>query len=103
MLTASPEQQAQLRSTLALPGNLEFNGALYYVDRIQAPYGFGQTTIQDYLRLDLGLVWRPTKSLEVGVWGQNLMDDRHAEFTSYKTALITEVPRSVLGKITWRF
>jgi outer membrane receptor protein involved in Fe transport len=99
----SPEHQAQLRSTLDLPGNLEFNGAVYYVDSINVPYGLGQMNLPAYVRLDLGLVWHPTKSLDIGVWGQNLTEDAHAEFTSYKTPLVTEIPRSVMGKITLRF
>ena len=99
----SPGQQAQLRSTLDLPGNLEFNGAAYYVDSINVPYGLGQMNLPAYVRLDLGLVWHPTKSLEIGIWGQNLTEDAHAEFTSYKTPLVTEIPRSVMGKITLRF
>jgi iron complex outermembrane receptor protein len=103
ILEASPEHQVQLRSEVDLPGHLEFNGAVYYVDQIAAPYGLGQTEIPAYVRLDLGLVWHPTKSLEIGLWGQNLLADRHAEFTSYKTSLITEIPRGVLGKITWKF
>jgi hypothetical protein len=56
-----------------------------------------------YVRLDLGVVWHPTKYLEIGVWGQNLTEERHTEFTSYKTSPITEIPRSVMGRITWRF
>lgn len=102
-LDAAPEQQFQLRSTLKLPAHLEFNGAVYYVDEILAPYGTSHLVIPAYVRLDLGLVWHPCKSLELGIWGQNLIDDRHSEATSYKTPLITEVPRGVLGKITWRF
>jgi iron complex outermembrane receptor protein len=100
---ASPEQQFQLRSSMNLPGHLEFNSALFYVDQIQAPYGTGQIAIPSYVRLDVGVVWHPLKSLELGVWGQNLLDNRHPEFTSYKTPLITEVPRGVMAKITWRF
>jgi outer membrane receptor for monomeric catechols len=102
-LSSSPEHQAQLRSELDLPGHLEFNSAVYYVDQIEAQYGLGQTAIPAYVRLDLGLVWHPTKNLELGVWGQNLLQDQHAEFTSYKTSLITEIPRSVMGKVTWKF
>jgi hypothetical protein len=49
------------------------------------------------------VTWRPLKSLEIGIWGQNLADNRHAEFTNYKTTVLTEIPRSVLGKVTWRF
>jgi iron complex outermembrane recepter protein len=102
-LEASPENQFQLRSSLDLTRNLELNGAVYYVEHFDAPYGTGATTIPSYVRLDLGLVWHVTKSLELGVWGQNLVDDRHPEFTSYKTAVITEIPRTFLAKITWRF
>ena len=102
-LQAGPQYQAQIRSALDLPDHFELNGALYYVDQIETPYGISQTTIPDYFRLDVGVVWHPTKNLEIGIWGQNLLTDQHAEFASYKTALITEIPRSVLGKITWKF
>jgi len=98
------EHQFQFRSELDLPGNLEFNSAVYYcMNSIESPYGLGATQIPSYVRLDLGLVWHATKNLELGIWGQNLIDDRHTEFTSYKTSQITEIPRSVMGKITWRF
>ncbi|MDR3458328.1 MAG: TonB-dependent receptor [Verrucomicrobiae bacterium] len=102
-LDSAPEHQFQLRSELDLPGNLEFNSAIYYVGTIEAPYGLGEADLASYVRLDLGLVWHATKNLEFGVWGQNLIDDRHAEFTSYKTSLITEIPRSFMGRVTWRF
>jgi iron complex outermembrane receptor protein len=100
---ASPEQQAQVRSEMKLPQNLQFNAAAYYVDQIYAPYGIANVKIPSYVRLDLGLVWHPRQALELGIWGQNLIDGRHSEFASYKTPLITEIPRSFLAKITWRF
>jgi iron complex outermembrane recepter protein len=99
----SPEQQFQLRSTVDLAHNLHFNAAASYVDQIHAPYGVGQITVPAYVRLDIGLVWQAHKSLELGIWGQNLLDGRHPEFSSYKTPLITEVPRGVMGRITWSF
>lgn len=102
-LETAPQQQFQVRSALDLPHHLEMNTAVYYVDQIQTPYGVGLATIPSYVRLDVGLVWRPLKSLDLGLWGQNLADDRHMEFTSYKTPLETEIPRSVMGKVTWRF
>lgn len=103
VLQGSPEQQFQLRSTLDLPAHLELSGALFYVDQVQAPYGSGLARVPSYVRLDVGVVWRPTSSLEVGLWGLNLADDRHLEFTSYKTSLLTEVPRGFVGRLTWRF
>ncbi len=99
----NPEQQVQLRSYLDLPWHTEFNGALYYVDRQNAAAGLGMVTIPAYVRLDLGLVWHPTKSLEIGIWGQNLIDGRHAEFPNLKSPVQTEIPREILGKISWRF
>src|ERR1041385_7442046 len=65
---ASPEQQFQVRSGFNLPYNFEWNTAVYYVGEIQAPYvnGNGAISIPAYVRLDLGLTWHPTKSLELG-------------------------------------
>jgi len=102
-LQSGPQHQAQLRSSLDLPYHLELNGVLSYVGEEQAHYGLAQTTIPDYFRLDVGVIWHATKNLEIGVWGQNLASDRHLEYVSYKTVLLTEIPRSVVGRITWRF
>ena len=99
----NPENQFQLRSYLDLPWNLEFNAAGYYVDHQVAAAGLGTTTIPAYFRLDLGLVWHPTKSLEIGVWGQNLTEDRHAEFPNLNSSVQTEIPREVTGRIIWKF
>jgi hypothetical protein len=99
----SPQQQFQIRSYLDLPHHLEFNGALCYVDQINVQSGPVVAPIASYVKLDLGLVWHPTKSLELGVWGKDLLKREHAEFGSIDTALITEIPRTVMGTITWRF
>lgn len=99
----SPQNQFQIRSYLDLPHNVELNGAVYYVDQVSPVFGLGETSIPEYVRLDLGLTWRPTKSLEIGVWGQNLLQGRHLEFTDVNSSVITEIPPSVTGKITWHF
>ena len=99
----NPEQQFQLRSYVDLPWNLEFNSALFYVDQQVAASGLGTATIPAYVRLDLGMVWHPNKSWELGIWGQNLLYDRHREFPSLKSSVSTEVPRSITGRITFKF
>jgi iron complex outermembrane receptor protein len=101
--SSSPQQQFQIRSYLDLPKNVEFNAALYYTDRITTKSGSGTVPIASCVKLDLGLTWRPAKPLEIGIWGKNLLQDEHAEFGSQESALITEIPRSVMGKITWHF
>ena len=100
---SGPEHQAQLRSSLDLPHHFELNGDVSFVDQVTTPALLGQISVPSYVRLDLGLVWHPTKNLELGIWGQNLAQGLHAEYTSYKTPLITEIPRGVMARITVHF
>ncbi len=99
----SPRQQFQIHSTLDLPHHVELNAAAYYVGSIITSVGQTAVPIPSYLRLDLGLVFHPGESLELGVWGVNLLDGRHLEFTGPQSVTIAEIPRGVTGKITWRF
>jgi iron complex outermembrane receptor protein len=102
----SPEHQFNVRSSVDLGRGWEFDSALYYVDQVksQSQNVTGAfTTIPAYVRMDLGLTWRPNDHLEFSVWGQNLLDGGHTEFASYKTPNTAEIPRSIFGKITWRF
>jgi iron complex outermembrane receptor protein len=93
-----PEQMAQLRSNLNITKDLEFNSALYYVDHITAQGAGG------YLRMDLGLTWRPTQNLELAIWGQNLLDRSHREFNDMLyLARPAEVPRAMYVQATVRF
>ncbi|MBN1764551.1 MAG: TonB-dependent receptor [Sedimentisphaerales bacterium] len=71
----TPEHQFQVRSYLDITANLELNSALYFYDNVPAG------GISDYTRLDVGLTWRPTNRLELSLWGQNLLDSQHPEYT----------------------
>jgi iron complex outermembrane recepter protein len=99
----SPLQQFQIRSYLDLPYHLELNGAAFVVGRSTGPLATGFEEIPSYVRADLGLIWHPLKWLEVGIWGQNLLQSEHIEFSSQQTPALTQVPRSVLAKVTARF
>jgi iron complex outermembrane receptor protein len=99
----SPQQQFQIRSYLNLPYDLELNGAVAYVDEVMPQSGPVRVYIPAYVRVDVGMSWHATKNLEFGVWGQNLLDNQHAEFRSVSSTVATEIPRSVVGKMTWRF
>ncbi len=99
-----PEQRVSVRSYLDLPWNLELNGFASYVNSVEALNQSNTTAvIPAYLRVDAGIVWRPRPALEIGIWGQNLLDNQHPEFTSQGTSAITEVPRSVVARFTLRF
>jgi iron complex outermembrane recepter protein len=101
--SSSPQHQFELRSYLDLPWRWEFNAALYYVDDIVTPSGGSVAQIPAYVRVDFGFTWRPAPTLEMGLWAKNLSSSEHREFASQETTLITDIPRAVLAKISWRF
>lgn len=93
----TPKHQIQLRSSLGLRSNLDWDTALYFVGLLSD----GQ--IPGYTRFDTQLRWRIFESFEFSVTGQNLFEGRHAEFADAFGIDHTLVRRSVLGKLTWRF
>ena len=99
----TPEHQFQIHSYLDLPWRLQWHAAIYRIGGIVAPLDNDRVPVGAYTRLDLGLSWQPASHIELSIVGQNLLDRRHAEYGSFKTATLTEVPRSVHGRVTWRF
>lgn len=93
----SPQHQWQLHSYLDLPHNVNLDTALYYVGDLAAQ------GMPSYTRLDIRLGWKLYKDLELSLAGQNLMDNQHPEFSASSGQLSSEVPRTVYGKVTWRF
>jgi iron complex outermembrane receptor protein len=81
-----------------LPHDVALDCVLRYVDRLPA------LNLGSYLGLDLRVSWRPTRHLEFSIVGQDLLDNRHAEFRpSFIATQETEVQRGVYGKVLWRF
>jgi iron complex outermembrane receptor protein len=93
----SPQNQFQIHSYLDLARNLDLSSALYYVDSLP------DQSVSSYFRVDLGLTWRINQSWAIGVFGQNLLDHEHVEFGSYRTPALTEIPRGIYAKISWKF
>ena len=93
----SPQNQFQIRSYLDLCHNVDFSSAVSYVETLP------NQNVASYVRLDLGLNWRVNQSWDIGVFGQNLLQNSHVEFGSYRTPQLTEIPRSVYAKITYKF
>src|SRR6266545_526140 len=69
-----PENRALLRSLIDLPGNVELDGWLRWVDRLPAP------EVPSYFDLDLHLGWHPRPPLELALIGRNLLHGAHEEF-----------------------
>ena len=99
----SPRHQVQLHSYVNLPHDLELNTSAYFVSQINPSSSSIRLPVSSYVRLDLGLTWHPCRSVEIGIWGQNLLSDHHPETASSRTTFQTEIPRSVVGKFAWRF
>ncbi len=99
----SPQHQFQIRSYLDLPRHWELNGAAYYVGAVKPQAGPSRVRVPAYTRADLGLVWRPTDALELGLWGQNLIGRRHQEYPVIVSPVLTEVPRGFEAKLSWKF
>ena len=95
----SPSHQFTCRSFIDLPGHLEFDTTLFYVDNLSSTY----MHIPSYTRLDLRLGWQPRPNLELSLKLENLLDNRHPEYGSSDGIVTTQVPRSFYGKITWQF
>ena len=101
----SPLHQWSLRSSMNLGENVEFDLWARYAGKLKAIDGSNATIdIDDFLTLDARLGWKPTRSLEVALVGQNLLDDSHPEFASeIFNTLPTEVQRAALVQFTYTF
>jgi len=92
----SPRQQAQLRSSIQLFSDWEFDVAVYYVDELSS------LNVDAYTRVDLRLGRQLYKNLDVSLVVQNLQDKRHAEFVPVDLRN-SEVPRMLYGQLIWQF
>lgn len=92
----NPHHQFQFLSRLDLPHNVQFDVSAYWVDRLPG------IDIPPYARLDVRVGWRPIKSLDISLIGQNLLDDRHPEFRNRRDP-IAEQQRSGLIRVSWMF
>lgn len=90
-----PRNQLLIQSMLDLPGDLQLDAVVRYVDALPDPH------VPAYVSLDLRLAWNPTEHLELSLVGQNLLDERHAEFIPASPAP-RAIERSVYGQIAWR-
>jgi iron complex outermembrane receptor protein len=91
----SPEHQFLVRSQLDLPAGVTLDGRVKYVGPLESVPG--------YTRVDIATTWKLRPKLELLLAVFNLLDDHHPEFASDLVWSATEVQRSVLAKVSWRF
>ncbi|MDO8586370.1 MAG: TonB-dependent receptor [Armatimonadota bacterium] len=93
----SPRWQFNLRSYLDLGKAWEFDTMLYWVGKLR------DGDVPGYARLDLRLGRKTISGVDVSVGVRNLLDPRHAEFTTSRGDSVNEVPRSVYARVDWKF
>jgi iron complex outermembrane receptor protein len=92
---SSPRHQAVVQPILTLPRGWEIDQTYRYVSALPA------RAVPAYATLDARVAWRATPSLIVGVTGQNLFQDRHAEF-GHDPGPVVMISRAVVASATWR-
>jgi iron complex outermembrane receptor protein len=94
----TPDHQAQLRSSVSLPKNLQWNASAYFVNRLPAQ------SVPAYTRLDTGLTWRTGEHISISAVGQNLFSDHHLEYSGPNASVQPGLMRrSAYAKIAWSF
>jgi iron complex outermembrane recepter protein len=96
---STPRQQARVQSAVDLTPRLSWNLAAGFMDRLEAQ------NVPSYTRLDTGLIWRIRHNIRLGVYGQNLLRDRHLEYfdPAGSSTRATLIRRSGYAKLTWWF
>lgn len=89
------EHQFLIESEMKLPVRLQLGTVLRYVGKLPKPY------VPHYFGLDLNLGWEITKTIELNIVGQNLLQEHHVEFIPSSPSA-REIERSVYGKVTFR-
>lgn len=100
--TADPKNQINLGTSIDLPGNVEIDGLLRWVDELQVNNGGQPATVPSYFDLTLRLGVHLTDNVEFSINGANLLQDRHVEIGSPGLNRV-EVQRSIFAKVALRY
>jgi iron complex outermembrane recepter protein len=92
----SPRNTASITSTLEPAPHWELVTVARYVGSV------GYYQIPSYFECALQLAWRPDDDWEIALVGQNLLHDRHTELSPALAGPVTEVPRDIYLKVTWK-
>jgi iron complex outermembrane receptor protein len=95
--SATPHHQWDLRSNFDLTRKIQLDASLYYTAAML------QTGIPQHLRGDLHIGWRVAPKVELSAGVQDAFEARHLEYESTRFNQISEVPRNIYGRLTWRF
>ncbi len=99
----SPHNMFNIRSHYDISSEWEFNNSVYYMSKIASAAITDTHGVDGYASLDANVIYKPAKGIELMLSGENLLHDMHQEFGSAPYSIPAEIPRSVFGKVTFRF
>lgn len=100
----NPVHQVNLQSVFELPMGFEFDTSVYFVDGLPGVRPTLEAdNVEQYVRLDLRIGYRPRDWVEISLVGQNLTDRRHYEANDFTLGRSTQIPRSGYAKVTFDF
>jgi iron complex outermembrane receptor protein len=102
----SPQNQFKLRSLYNISSDVEFDNILYYVDSVpkaRSSQTNGEEGVPSYVRWDSRIGYLVNKNLDFSVGIQNILDDRHQEYSASLFSNKTEVPRTYYVKAVVQF
>jgi iron complex outermembrane receptor protein len=93
----APQHQAHLRSYWDVTHDVQLDLALYAVDDLPL------YRVPSYARVDARVGWNPIPEIGLDLVGQNLLDERHAEFGDFTYYRASESERRVFASAAYRF
>jgi iron complex outermembrane receptor protein len=93
----SPRNQFNVRSSFYLPWHLDLDVNTYYTGHLPLQQVAG------YVRLDTRVGYSPTENMRFSIGGQNLLEDRHAEYRTVYAVTPTEIRRNLYLQLSWTF
>jgi len=92
-----PKNQFSVSSNYKFNNGIDVNNTLYYVDSLNG------VNIPSYYRFDTRIAYPITYNTELSLVGQNLLENRHKEFSPFLYRNSAEIGRSIYGRIAVKF
>lgn len=97
--TADPQHRFSIQSFTQLHKKVLLNVSLRHTGAFEYSDSGIADTVSAYSEIDVRIAWRIMNKLELSVTGQNLLNDRHAEYVISSPNPRAEIERSVYCKL----
>lgn len=102
---SSPQHQLSFRTAIDLGKNTRLNIMARYIDELKIPSAMAYAAgikVDEYLALDMNIIWSPLENFELMLAAQNLTDSKHLEFVNEYFTPAIEIERSLYLKLSWK-